>query len=52
MVERDVGEKVEMLRRGERKTKNSRFDFRFSFFVSLSVSRVRAREKETVLGKG
>ena len=54
MVERDVGEKVEMLRRGERKNyKNSRFVFRLSF-LSLCLSRVRARakKKRKVLGKG
>ena len=48
MVERDVGEKVEMLRRGERKTKNSRGRFVFRFFVSLSVSRGCARAKRNV----
>ena len=53
MVERDVGEKGEMLRRGERKTKNSRgrFVFRFSF-LSLSLAGARARKETCVLGKG
>ena len=43
MVERDVGEKVEMLRRGE---KNYKVVVSFRFSVSVSVSRVRARARE------
>ena len=42
MVERDVGEKVEMLRRGE---KNYKVVVSFRFSVSLSRVRARARER-------
>ena len=55
MVERDVGEKVEMLRRGEKNYKvvlSFRFSVSLSLCLCLSLSRARARAKETVLGKG
>ena len=47
MVERDVGEKVEMLRRGERKLKTVGVVSFFAFSF-LSLSSVRAREKKRV----
>ena len=51
MVERDVGEKVEMLRRGEKNCSSFIFTARrfVSFRFSLSLSLSRARAKETVL---
>lgn len=52
MVERDVGEKVEMLRRGEKNYKVV-VSFRFSVSVSLSLSlsrvRARARKKRSLV---
>ena len=46
MVERDVGEKVEMLRRGE---KNYKVVVSFRFSVSLSRVRARARKKRSLV---
>ncbi len=45
MVERDVGEKVEMLRRGEKNYKVV-VSFRFSVSLSLSLSLACARARE------
>jgi len=52
MVERDVGEKVEMLRRGEKNYKvvvSFRFSVSLSLCLCLCLSRARARKKRSLV---